>query len=159
MPDTIITTVPAAEALPAIGGQLFYGAGTSPETWTLISNRGSITGLGLSAQVVDVTNNNTTAPWRHKVPTLLDPGDMGFDLFFIPSDPGHQAILKLFADRGLNEPGVPIPFRYVFPDGDQTVWLFNGFVTQLKFNQATDNVVRAAAVITATGEPTFPTTP
>ncbi len=148
--------------LPVIGGQLFYGNGLSPETWALITNMGNLTGLTLSAQVIDVTNNNTTNPWRSKLTTLLDSGQMSFDLFFIPSDPGHQTVMTLFANRGQSlgagspNPGVPIAFKYVFPDLAGTTWFFQGFISKFSMAAATQDVFKASVVIDAVGIPTFP---
>jgi hypothetical protein len=156
---------PAALSLPAAGGQLFYGDSNSPETWQLITNMGGITGLGLSAQVVDVTNNNVAtqgsgqnSTWRAKVPTLLDSGDVTFDLYFIPSDPGHKALLKLFTMRGttVGGPNVPIYFKYVFPDSGGTTWFFQGFVTKLMMTGAIADNYKLVTTITTTGAPTFP---
>lgn len=144
-------------ALPAIGTLLEYGSGGSPETWTLITNDSSITGLGLSVNMVDVTNHSQGNPWRNKVPTLLDSGDISFEMFFIPSDSGHKALLALYTGRGLaSGAGTPIPFRQTFPDTAATKWYFQGFISKLNFTEPVDNVVKAMVTITTTGAPTFP---
>jgi predicted secreted protein len=150
--------VPSSLGLPAIGSALYYGDGASPEAWQIIGNRSSITGLSTAATVIDVTNNNTVgAAWRNKIPTLLDAGTMSFDLFFIPSDAGHKALIQLFVGRGLaGVQGVPIPFKYVFPDSGNTTWYFQGFVTKLNQSAAVDNVIKVMVDIQATGAITFP---
>jgi hypothetical protein len=105
----------------------------------------------------DVTNNNTNNPWRRKIPTLLDAGDMAFDLYFIPNDAGHKAIVALFTNRGLpTAPGVPIQFKLVFSDVGQTTWYFDGFISKLDLSGVIDSVWKFSAMITAEGEPTFP---
>ena len=143
-------------ALGAIGTAVWYGDGASPETWTQITNQSSLTGLTMSGAVVDVTNNNTTAPWRKKVVTLLDPGDISFDMYFIASDVGHKAILALFTTRGLLTAQTPIPFRIVFADAAATTWYVSGFVSKFSMLAAVADVVKAQVVITMTGAPTFP---
>lgn len=143
-------------ALPAIGTLLAYGDGNSPEVYTLITNDSSITGLGLSVNMVDVTNHSQGNPWRNKVPTLLDSGDISFDMFFIPNDAGHKALLLLFTNRGLATAGTPIPFRQTFPDTAATKWYFQGFISKMSFSEAVDNVVKASVTITTTGIPVFP---
>lgn len=145
-----------ALALGAIGTQVFYGDGASPEAWTLITNASSYTGPTMSGNVVDVTNNNTTNPWRRKVVTLLDPGEIPFDMYFIPSDTGQKAILSLFTTRGLGSAQTPIPFKVTFADVAATTWLFSGFISKFSISAAVDNVVKAAVVITCEGQPTFP---
>jgi hypothetical protein len=104
--------------------------------------------------MVDVTNHSQGFPWVQKVPVLLDSGDMSFDLYFIPNDSGHKALLALFTGRGLGSPGTPIPFQLVFPDN--VTWLFQGFIAKMNFTEPVNNVVKAAVTITTTGQPTFP---
>ena len=82
-------------ALPAIGTLLSYGNGMSPETYTLISNDSSITGLGMSVNMVDVTNHSQGFPWVQMVPVLLNSGDMSFDMYFIPNDSGHKVMARI----------------------------------------------------------------
>ena len=122
-------------AVPSKGTQLYYGnfPATSPQTYTVISRQGSLTGLGLSVKTEDVTAQDSGTPWRQYVPTLLDGGNLSFDMFFIPGDVGQNAVLALFTGRGWNNtPGLPIPFKLVFSDPDATVWTYNGFVTSFK---------------------------
>src|SRR5271166_2024974 len=58
-------------AQPAINTFLQLGNGQSPETFTTVANVGTITGPGLSLNVVDVTSHSTGVPWRQKIGTLL----------------------------------------------------------------------------------------
>jgi hypothetical protein len=149
--------IPTLLALPSIGSQLWYGDGASPENWTLITNAAQYKGLSLSGKAEDVTNNNTTNPWRRKIVTLLDAGDMQFDLYFIPNDSGHKAIVALFTGRGLpGAPNVPIQFKLVFSDAAQTPWYFDGFITKLDLAGTIDSVWKFSAMITAEGQPVFP---
>lgn len=143
-------------ATPAIGTLIEYGDGSSPETWTLITRDSSITGIGLSVTMVDVTNHSQGNPWRNKVPTLIDPGTIAFDMFFIADDAGHRAFLALLPARGSTSPGVPIPFRQTFPDATGTKWYFGGFVSDFKISAGVADVIKASVTITVTGEVTFP---
>ncbi len=144
-------------AVPSKGTQVYYGSSASPPAYTVIARQASITGLGLSVKVEDVTAQDSGTPWRQYVPTLLDGGDVSFDMFFLPSDAGQKAVLTLFTDRGLNgTPGLPIPFKIVFSDAALTVWTFDGFVTGFKMTATVDGVLKAAVVIKCTGEPSFP---
>lgn len=149
-------------AQPAIGVKLSYGNGSSPETYTLVSNDSDLTGLSMSATIVDVTSHSSSVvPWRQKVPTLLDPGDLQFKIFFIPGDAGHQQLLNFFATRGQTagpSPGAgqPIDWKLVFPDTNATTWTFQGFITKFSTTNPVAGVVEAQLVITCTGNPGFP---
>lgn len=144
-------------AVPSKGTQLFYGNAESPPVYTVISRQGSLTGLGLSVKTEDVTAQDSGTPWRQYVPTLLDGGNVAFDVFFLPSDPGQNDVLALFTGRGLNNtPGLPIPFKILFSDPDATIWTFDGFVTGFKMSATVDGVLKAAITTMCTGAPTFP---
>lgn len=140
-------------AQPAINTLLQYGDGSSPENWTTIANVGSIGGPALAGQVVDVTSHSTSVPWREKVVTLLDSGDITFDVFFIPSDAGHKTLMKLFMERGQGAAGLFIDFRIVFPDVAATKWYLFGFISKFNMSAPVDNVIKAALTITTVNEP------
>jgi predicted secreted protein len=141
-------------ALPAINTLLKLGNGASPEVFTTIANVSSITGLQLSANVVDVTSHSTAVPWRQKITTLLDAGDLTFDLFFIPSDTAHQGLLTIFQEKNGTTNGLR-NYQLWFPDGVPTKYEFAAYISKFSMTEAVDNVVRAAVTFTATGQPDF----
>ena len=137
-------------AQPAINTLVQMGDGNSPEVFTTVANVSSITGLGLSAMVQDVTSHSTAVPWREKITTLLDAGDLSFDIFFIPNDTGHKALLAVFTGRTLKD------WRLVFPDTNATKWLFQAYISKFSMSAPVDGVIKAAITFSATGQPTFP---
>lgn len=143
-------------ALPAINTLLQVGNGVSPEAFTTIANVSSISGPSLAATIVDVTSMSSGNPWREKVTTLLDGGDVSFDVFWIPTETSQKNLLTLFQERGQGTAGVPIDFKLVFPDTAHTFYLFSGFISKLNLTEAVADVVKAACTITISGEPTFP---
>lgn len=146
----------AVLAVPSKGTIVQYQSTASPQAFTTITHQGSITGLGLTVKVEDVTSQDSGSPWRDFVPTLLDPGAISFDMFFQPALAAHKAVLALFTGRGLTTPGEPIPFKLTFSDQALTIWLFSGFITDFKQTATVDGVLKAAVTIRATGQPTFP---
>ncbi len=144
------------QALGAQNTLLKYGNGLSPETFVTLANVSSIKGLTAQATIVDVTSHSTGVPWRQKQPTLLEGGDLTFDLFFIPSDAGHQTFMEFFVNRGkAGASGTPVDWQLVFPDANATTWAFTGFVTKMDFTEAVADVVKASCTITVTGKPSF----
>lgn len=152
--------------IPAINTLLKVGNGASPEVYSTIANVGDITGPGLSSTVVDVTSHSTGNPWREKLITLLDNGDITFPLFFVPAsdgppvgtDPfGHSpqgGVLALFTSRGQGGvAGVPYNFALEYPDGLGTTDYFTGFVSKFSEKAAVAGVLMADVTITLTGEP------
>src|SRR4026207_1620750 len=140
----------SAAALPAMNTLFQLGTASSPTGYTTIANVSSINGLKLSATIVDVTSHSTGEPWRQKIPTLLDAGDITFDLFLIPDEATHDGttgILSFFSGRSLMQA------RLVFPDA--TTWTFEGYVTGMPMTANVDGVLTANVTFTITGSPTF----
>lgn len=136
-------------ALAAINTLIKQGNGGSPEVFTTVANVSSITGLGMSVNAVDVTSHSTSVPWREMFPTLLAAGELSFKLFFIPGDPGHQALLQSFMNRSVSD------WQVVFPDPNRNYFQMVAFVSKFSLSMPVDNVVTADVTFTATGEPFF----
>jgi hypothetical protein len=131
----------------AINTLLQYGNGSCPESFTTIPNVGSITGPGLSRTVQDVTSHSTGQPWRQKFPTLNDGGDLTFDLFYIPNDDTHKAVLAMMIDTV-----DPIKdWTLTFPNSDGVNFFFEGFISKMSFMEKVDDVIRANVTLTVTG--------
>lgn len=148
-----MATIPAA--LAAINTLLMRGDGASPQAYETIANVSSINGLNLSANVVDVTSHSTGRPWRQKISTLKDAGELTADVFFIPGASNHQQLLDDFTAV----PATISDWRIQFPDEEDTTWQCEGFVSKLSFKEPVDGVVTASLTITFTGEPDFEVTP
>jgi hypothetical protein len=143
-------------AVPAINTLLRVGNGTSPEFFTTIAYVNSITGPSLQGQVVDVTSMSTGIPWRQKLVTLLEGGEVNFKVFWQPMVATHQTLLTLFNNRGANGvAGAPIDFQLVFPDQDGSTYYFSGFVSAVKLSEDVADVIKADATITITGQVTY----
>ena len=147
-----------AAAQSAINTLVSIGSAGSPQTFQVIANVGDITGPGFSAAVVDVTSHSNANPWRSKVTTLLDPGDLSFKLFFIPSSPGTNdgtpfghsftsGLGAVFQARQLRE------YSLTFPDAAATKWYLQAYVSKLSQTAAVAGVLEQAASLTLTLEP------
>jgi Lambda phage tail tube protein, TTP len=150
--------VAIASNQPAINTLLKIGTAGSPTTFGTIANVGDMTGPGFSAQIVDVTSHSTGSPWRIKVPTLLDNGDITCKIFFIPSSPGssdgtpfgHDAgsgLLAVFTNRQLRE------YSLTFPDPTATTWYLSGYLTKFAMTAMVQGVLEASAAFTFVSEP------
>lgn len=139
-------------AVAAINTFLKRGNAASPETFATVAQVRSITGPGISGNVVDITTHSATDPWRTKIVTLLDAGTVAFDISFIPTDATHSHTSGLLADfeaRTLRN------WQLVFPDLTATTWAFTGYVTKFSNSEPVDGVLTASIEITITGKPTF----
>lgn len=144
-----MATMPAAQA--AINTLLQRGNGGSPETFTTVANVSSINGFDMSVKSDDVTSHSSGVPWRQKIPTLIDPGKLTTDIFYIPSSAGHKQLVDDFANRRI------LDYKLVFPDAAGTTWQCQMFIQQFKVMSPVDGVTKAQLVFELTGDPVLPT--
>ncbi len=156
-----------AIAIPAIGTLWQIGNGASPEIFNTVANVGDITGPTTQAAVVDVTSHTSpAAPWRQKIPTLLDPGTLNIPVYIVPASGGStgagvqwghnyaSGIGRLLVNRGLS-PGVPYNMKLIYPDGLSTTDFFQGFLTKYTRDMKVAGVITGSVEVTLTGLPSF----
>lgn len=147
-----------APAQPAINTLLKIASAGSPQVFQVIANMNDITGPGFSANVVDVTSHSNSNPWRQKITTLLDQGDLTSKVFFIPSSPGTNdgtpfghnfstGLGAVFTGRQLRE------YSLTFPDANATTWYTQAYVSKLSTTNPVAGVNEMAATWTLTAEP------
>lgn len=140
-------------AQPAINTFLKLGTQGSPQTFTTIANIGDISGPSFSAEVVDVTSHSNGDPWRRKITTLLDGGELTIPLFFIPSSgspDGHNGtngLLSVFSNRQLRR------YALVFPDAAATTYYFDAYISTFGMKEPVAGVLTADVTFVITGEP------
>jgi hypothetical protein len=148
-----------ASSQPSINTLLAVGSAGSPQVFCTIANVGDITGPGFSAAVVDVTSHSNANPWRSKVTTLLDAGDLSTKVFFIPSSLGTNTAGQqfghgftsglgyIFSQRQLRE------FSLTFPDAAATTWYLQAYISKFSQTASVAGVLEMATTFTLTFEP------
>lgn len=149
-----------AQAQPAINTLFKISNMGSPLTFNVIANVGDLTGPTMSCAVVDVTSHSNANPWRSKIVTLLDNGDITLPLYFIPSSPGSDGVpatpeghngtnglLSVFTSRQLRE------YSITFPDAAATTWYFQGYISKFSMTAKVAGVLEAQVTFTFTSEP------
>jgi hypothetical protein len=140
-------------ALAAINTVIAIGSQGCPQTFTDIANIGDLEGPSIEAEVVDVTSHSTNNPWRQKIVTLLNAGQITIPLFFIPSstgDGGHGAtsgLLQVFTGRQLRW------YRMRFPDTAVTTWYFQAYLSSFSMTAPVAGVETANVTFELTGQP------
>jgi len=118
----------ASLSLPAIASfntELYLGGPTSPPSYVLQGRIGNVKFGGVAIDVVDVSNQTSTA--HRKLATLLNPGDMTFDLYWEPASTQDEDLFNLV----IAAPPVLQQWKVVWAAGtDGTAWLFNGYLTK-----------------------------
>ena len=151
--------MPIDAAQPAINTLLKIASQGSPQVYNVIANVGDLSGPTMNGEVVDVTSHSTGSPWRQRIVTLLNPGEISLPLFFVPSSPGtntpstpfgHNAstgLLSIFTSRTL------MSYSLTFPDAAATTWYFEGYITNFSQTAPVAGVLTAQITITMTGDP------
>jgi hypothetical protein len=137
--------------LPISGANTLFkvGDGATPtEAFTAVAEVRSISGPSITVDTTDTTSM-TSGVWRRKVPTLIDAGEVTFDIAFMPMETGHADLYQDLKDRVLRN------FKVVFPTTPAWEWSISGYVTGFEQEFPMDDVITTSVTITLVGEPTL----
>lgn len=140
-------------AISSYGTLLKIGAGetTTDETFTAIAEVRDISGPGFELGTAEVTAHDGSG-WREFVATLLDGGEVTFDVNFGPAEATHDydgGLLQDMVNKTLRN------FQIVFPDTATTTWTFPAYVTGFETNEPVDGALTAAITLKMSGQPTL----
>lgn len=142
-----------SNAIAAMGTILKMGDGADPEVFTAIAEVRDISGPSLSGDTVDVTPHSTTSSWRRIIPTLLNPGEVTFDINFIPTEATHKddagGLLDLLKNQTRRN------FQLAWSDAGATTWSFAGYVTKFEPSAGVEAELKASVTIAIDGAPTL----
>ena len=141
-----------SNAISAFGTLLKIGDGGGSENFTTIAEVTNISGPGFALETTEVTNHSSTGGWREYIATLLDAGEVSFDINFIPTEATHSYSSGLIKDM-VNK--TKRNFKLVFPNAGNTTWTFSAFVTSFEPAAATDAQLSASVTLKITGQPTL----
>ena len=138
--------------LAALGTLLKTGNGASPEVFTTVSQVGNITGPGVKADTIDVSNHNQANAYKQFIAGLKEGGDVKFVLFFDPSDvtqnqTGAQGLLLLLENR------VVTNFQLALPTSPAVKWSFAGLVVDFANKYDVNGALMADVTIKVSGKP------
>ncbi len=137
--------------IPGYGGILAMDD-QQASSFTNIAEVVSFSGPSLGADTEDVTHHESVGAYREKVVTLLDAGQVTFDLNFLPAEATHNnvdGLLERYENRTVED------FRITWPDTGATVWLFTAFVVGFEPDDPVDGKLAASVTLEITGQPTL----
>jgi len=134
----------------AYGAKLQYLDGA---TWTDIAGVRDISGPGFSADMIDVTSHSSASAMREKIKSLIDAGELSFDLVWDPEDMTGQRILL---NRMLTVSTSAVDaYRLVFKTTNSKTWQFNAAVSKFEPSNPVEGEISASVTLTITGLPTL----
>ena len=116
--------------------------GSSP-TFTELAGITSISGPGISREILDVTAHDSADAYREFLGGVKDPGEVSVDVNYDPSE--HDVWVDDLDDV------TPRDYQIEFPDG--TIWDFAAFLTSFEPTAPFDNKLTASASFKVTGKP------
>lgn len=133
---------------PAVAVTTTQAGVAAAETFTTIAEVRSITGPGYTGDTVEVTNHSSTGAFREHIASLLDGGNLTFDMNFVPREPTQDqtsGLMAAYLTRARKS------FKLLMRDGSTLDFL--GFCTGMSLTFPIDNVQTASVTIKVTGAP------
>jgi energy-coupling factor transporter transmembrane protein EcfT len=139
-------------AYSSFGTLLKIGDGGGTEVFTTIAEVKDISGPKIAMDTTEVTNMSSPTAFKEKVASLLDAGDVTFDVNFMPENAtqGYSSgLLRDAVQRNRRN------FKLVFTNIGNTTWAFNALVTGFEVTAAVAGVLTASVTLTITTAPTL----
>jgi len=136
----------------SFGTLLKIGDGGATEAFTTIAGVRDISGPGIKQRTAEVTNHSSTGGYAEYVGTILEGGEVSFELVFDPADNTQDYGNGLLGDlvgRTVRN------FNLVFPDTGATTWAFAALVTEFEPKEPVDGALTANCTLMITGQPTL----
>jgi len=140
-----------SNAVSAYGTLLKIGDGGGPEVFTTLGEVKGIEGPTMETEVIDVTTHSSAAAgaFREKLATLIDAGEVTFDLNLVPGDTQHDALRADQLGR------TPRNFELWFPSSVSADIEFEAVVTNMPLSFPVDGPIESSVTLTITQAPTF----
>lgn len=141
-------------ALSSFGTLLKIGNGGSPETFTTIAEVRDISGPSFALATEDVTNHDS-AGWREHIPTIIEAGEVSFDLNFkgdATQGFGSGSLYDDMVDKTKRN------FQIVLPSGvgsSNDIGSFAAYVTGFELSAPVEGVLSASVTLMITGAVTW----
>lgn len=139
-------------ALSSFGTLVKKGDGGSPESFTTIAELLDIEGPEVTLETEEATSHSSTDGWAEYLGTILDGGEVSFEVNYVPTNATHNASTGLIKDMTAR---TKRNFQIVFPDSGNTTWSFAAFVTKVGPTAPVRGVLKGSVTLKVTGKPTL----
>lgn len=133
----------------AIGTKLQMSDGQTPGTFATIAEVLDISGGGFSVATEDATNMDSPDGWAERIPTVITPSDVTFQVQYDPTDPTHDDQTGLWGVGAKRELRT---FRLVPPIEGAKAVEFDAFVTNVGPSFPVQGKMVADITLTPTGK-------
>jgi predicted secreted protein len=111
----------------------------------------------MSSDQIDVTSMESSGGFREKIAGLTDPGELSFDIFYVPDNTSHELLLSLLESKAVKywQLQLPIAPGDSVPSG---TWQFQASVTAFEADIPVDDAMKASITLTISGLPDWAAT-
>ena len=136
----------------SFGTYLKLGDGGTSEVFATIAEVKDIKGPKLSLETEDVTSHDSTDGWVEHIGTLLDGGDVSFELNWLPANATQSFSAGLLKDMvGRTKRN----FQLVVPAATSLTWTFAALVTEFQPELKVKGAQVASIKLQISGKPTL----
>lgn len=139
-------------AISSFGTLVKKGDGGSPESFTTIAELLDIEGPEMELDTEEATSHSSTDGWAEYIGTILDAGEMSFEVNYVPTNATHNATTGLIKDMTAR---TKRNFQLVFPDSGNTTWSFTALVTGVSPAMPVRGKLTGKISLKITGKPTL----
>ncbi len=142
-----------SDAISSYGTLLKRGDGGAPESFATIAEVKDIEGPSMETDVIDVTTHSSAAAgaFREKLATLIDAGEITFDLNLVPSNTVHRAMRQDQLNRTKRN------YQIWYPGSVSADIQFEAVLTKMPVKATVDGVLESSITLTITKAPTINT--
>jgi predicted secreted protein len=139
----------------AAKGTLLQRADVGDVAFTTIAQVRSITGPGMSADMIDSSHHSTVNFWRTMLPGFKSGGEVTMDLLFDPAEPTHNDAVRGLVDD--LDTGDLRLYQIILPDAGLSEWAFSAYVSALEISAPHEDALTASCTLTISGQPVLTT--
>jgi hypothetical protein len=142
----------ATAAKSSFGTFLKLGDGGTSETFATIAEVLDIKGPSLELETEDVTSHDSTDGWAEHIGTILNGGEISFEMNWLPANATQSfgsGLLKDLAGRTKRN------FQLVVPAATTLTWTFAALVTAFEPDLPVKGAQKARITLLLSGKPTL----
>ncbi len=129
------------------------GGAAGAEVFTTIAEVTNLSGPTETLELIEATHMESPGARKEYIPSLLDSGEMTFDLNFLPGDANQNALRDDMNARAKTN------YQLVWTDLASTTYAFAGYVTNHGKTSQINDKLSAAVTVKITGDITVTPTP
>lgn len=139
-------------AIASFGTLLKIGDGATAEAFTTIAEVMDISGPSQTLATAETTSQTSANKARTFIGTVLDGGEVTFDINYEPAGATHDQTTGLIKDQ---TDMTVRNFELVFPDAGTTTWSFAALVTNFEPTAPVDGALTASVTLKISGLPSI----